>query len=76
MSAAKLKDVSATVTLQADRIEPGALVFKPEGLVQETRLWLHGQVVCLLRVTYPPGSPEWTRARQLRALDGAGREAA
>lgn len=62
----------AHITLAADRVAPGPLVLRPEGLVQESHLWLGGQLVCVLRATFPPGSPEWERFQPLRTLDGMG----
>lgn len=63
----------AFITLAADRIEPGPLRWVGDVLQQETRLFMHGQCVCVLLVSFPPDSPEWTRAQCLRALDGMGR---
>lgn len=66
----------AFISLVAERIEPGALRFVGGVLQQETRLYVGRDCVCALLVSFPPGSPEWDLAWQMRALDGAGREAA
>lgn len=62
----------AFISLAAERIEPGPLRWVGDVLQQETRLFMHGQCVCVLLVSFPPGSPEWTKALSLRALDGMG----
>lgn len=63
----------AFITLAAERIEPGPLRWVGDVLQQETRLFLSGQCVCVLLVSFPPGSPEWEKAQRLRALDGMAR---
>lgn len=63
----------AFITLAAERVEAGPLQWVGDVLQQETRLFLHGQCVCVLLVSFPPGSPEWAKAQRLRALDGMGR---
>lgn len=62
----------AFISLAAERIEAGPLRWEGDVLQQETRLFMHGQCVCVLLVSFPPGSPEWAKAQRLRALDGMG----
>lgn len=62
----------AFISLAAERIEAGPLRWVGDVLQQETRLFMHGQCVCVLLVSFPPGSPEWAKAQRLRALDGMG----
>ncbi len=75
----------AFITLAAERLEVGPLTevrFPGRGrcetravLQQETRLFQDGQCVCVLLVTYPPGSPEWMKWAAARTLDSAPRAA-
>lgn len=51
----------AFVMLEADRLEVGAVVVTGTTVQQETRLYQGGQCVCVLLVTYPPGTPEWEK---------------
>lgn len=62
----------AFISLAADRIEPGPLRWVGDVLQQETRLFMGRDCVCVLLVSFPPGSPEWSKAQALRALDGMG----
>lgn len=63
----------AFISLAAERIDPGPLRWVGGVLQQETRLYVSEQCVCVLLVSFPPGSPEWLKGQRLRALDGAGR---
>lgn len=63
----------AFITLAADRIEPGALRWVGDVVQQETRLFMGADCVCVLLVSFPPGSPEWCKAQAMRTLDGMGR---
>lgn len=67
---------TAFISLAAERVEPGPLRWVAGVLQQETRLFVQEQCVCVLLVSFPPGSPEWERAQSLRSLDGMGRVAA
>lgn len=51
----------AFVMLEADRVEIGAVVVTGTTVQQETRLYQNKQCVCVLLVTYPPGTPEWEK---------------
>ena len=61
----------AFVMLTADRVEPGPVTQVAGALQQETRIFQNEQCVCVLLVTYPPGSPEWEKWQAARTLDGA-----
>jgi hypothetical protein len=61
----------AFVMLTADRVEPGPVAQVAGALQQETRLFENGQCVCVLLVTFPPGSPEWEKWQAARTLDSA-----
>ena len=61
---------SAFVTLTADRVQAGPVREVAGALQQETRLFMADDCVCVLLVTFPPGSPEWMRWAQRRSLDG------
>lgn len=63
---------AAFITLAAERVEPGPVRWVGDVLQQETRLFVGGECVCVLLVSYPPGSPEWVKAQALRTLDGCG----
>ncbi len=63
----------AFISLAAERIEPGPFCWVGGVLQQETRLYMGELCVCVLLVSFPPGSPEWLNGQRLRALDGAGR---
>lgn len=60
----------AFVAVVADHVEPGPLRWVAGALQQETRLYMSGQCVCKLLVTFPEGSPEWLKAQRIRTLDG------
>lgn len=60
---------TAFVMLTADRVEPGPVQQVAGALQQETRIFQGEQCVCVLLVTYPPGSPEWERWAAARTLD-------
>jgi len=60
----------AFIALTADKVEAGALVHLDGVLQQQTRLFHGGQCVCVLLVTFPPGSPEWEKWMRARTLDG------
>jgi hypothetical protein len=72
----------AFVMLTASRVEAGPVRNVGGALQQETRLFDGDQCVCVLLVTFPPGSPEWIKGNQIRTLDsqatppreGAGRD--
>ena len=61
----------AFVMLTASHVEAGPVRDVTGALQQETRLFDGDQCVCVLLVTFPPGSPEWVRWNQVRTLDGA-----
>lgn len=60
----------AFVMLVSDRVEPGPLKWVPGALQQTTRLYMEGQCVCTLLVTFPEGSPEYCKAAAVATLDG------
>jgi hypothetical protein len=60
----------AFVMLSADRVEHGEIREVAGALQQEHRLFQGGSCVCVLLVTFPPGSPEWERWSAARTLDG------
>ena len=60
----------AFVMLTAERVEAGEVHPVAGALQQETRLYQDGQCVCVLLVTFPPGSPEWMKWASARTLDG------
>lgn len=64
----------AFISLVAERIEHGPLRFTAGVLQQETRLFMGRDCVCVLLVTFPPGSPEWERAAAARPLSQAVQE--
>jgi hypothetical protein len=59
----------AFVMLTAERVEAGPINQVAGALQQETRLFQDGQCVCVLLVTFPPGSPEWVKWTAARTLD-------
>ena len=59
----------AFVMLTASRIEAGPVRDVGGALQQETRLFDGDQCVCVLLVTFPPGSPEWIKGHLIRTLD-------
>jgi hypothetical protein len=59
----------AFVTLMAERVVAGPIKQVAGALQQETRLLQGGECVCVLLVTYPPGSPEWMKWAAARTLD-------
>lgn len=63
---------AAFITVAADHVEPGPVRWVNGVAQQETRLFMGGQCICTLLVTYLPDSPEWVKAQGLRALDGCG----
>jgi len=60
----------AFVMLAADRVEPGPLKWVDGALQQTTRLYMAGQCVCTLLVTFPAGSPEYCKAAAVATVDG------
>jgi hypothetical protein len=63
----------AFVTLMAERVVVGPVKQVAGALQQETRLFQDGECVCVLLVTFPPGSPEWMKWAAARTLDGMGK---
>jgi len=59
----------AFIALTADRAEAGPIRQVAGAVQQETRLFQGDQCVCVLLVTFPPGSPEWERWHSARTLD-------
>ena len=59
----------AFISLAADRVAPGPLVWVAGALQQRTELFMGDVCVCVLLVTFPVGSPEYERAFLLRTLD-------
>jgi len=66
------------VVLTASRVETGPVESVAGALQQETRMFDGEQCICVLLVTFPPGSPEWMKWTVARTLDGmpAGRDGA
>ena len=60
----------AFISLAAERIEPGPLRWVGGVLQQETRLYMGEQCVCVLLVSFPPGSPEWLKGQRSPVSDG------
>ena len=60
----------AFIALTADQVEPGPLRWVAGALQQQTRMFMEGQLVCTLLVTYPEGSPQWQKAARIATLDG------
>lgn len=60
----------AFVTLAAERVAVGPVKQVAGAVQQETRLFHGGECVCVLLVTFPPGSPEWMKWAAARTLDG------
>lgn len=59
----------AFVMLTASRVEAGPINAIAGALQQETRLFQGDQCVCVILVTFPPGSPEWEKWNAGRTLD-------
>lgn len=60
----------AFVMLNASRVDVGPMKEVAGAVQQETRLFDGEQCVCVLLVTFPPGSPEWMKWAAARTLDG------
>lgn len=58
----------AFLMLQADRLEHGPVMVRGTSVQQETRLYQGDQCVCVLLVTYPPGTPAHEDALRAAAL--------
>jgi hypothetical protein len=63
----------AFVMLTASRVEPGEVKAIAGAVQQETRLYEGDQCVCVLLVTFPPGSPQYEQFHRANTLDGAPR---
>jgi hypothetical protein len=61
--------MKAFVTLMAERVVAGPIREVAGAVQQETKLFHDGQCVCVLLVTFPPGSPEWMKWAAGRTLD-------
>jgi hypothetical protein len=68
--------MKAFVTLAAERVVAGPVQEVAGAVQQETRLFQGGECVCVLLVTFPPGSPEWMKWAAGRTLDSMPRATA